>query len=123
MAIQEHAVNATAGGTIPTYSLLINSSGSVVVSTAETDVVLGCSQNESAVSGEDLAMHLPGQIVKLRASAAIAKYAKVMPAADGEIATYVADTGHFPIGTALDAAAADGDIIRVFFDVEHIASA
>lgn len=106
---------ATAGAAVGQYLLLQNSSGNVIVATAATQLIVGCSQATSAASGETLPMYLGGQVVKLRASAAIAKHARVMATTDGEIVTFTSGAGVFAVGIALEAAAADQDVIEVWF--------
>lgn len=112
MAIPQ-AVGRIAGGTIPAFRCLINSSGEVVVATGATVQVVGCSQDTTAVDGDSIPMYLPNQRLKLTAGAAIAENAKVMPAAGGKIVTYVSGNGNYPIGIALQPAGADNDVIDV----------
>ena len=44
-----------------------------------------------------------------------------MPAAAGKIATFVSSTGNYLVGYALEAAAADGDVIECLLQIEQIA--
>lgn len=107
------AAGKTAGGTIPPFRVLINSSGEVVVATGPTVQPIGCSQDTSAVDGDLLPCYFLNQRLKLEAGAAIAENAKVMATAAGKIITYVSGAGNFPIGIAVEPADADGDIIDV----------
>lgn len=65
-----------------------------------------------AASGAKVTVELGG-VQELTASAAIAAGAQVVGAADGKVATIGAGTFGQAVGVALDAAAADGDLIRV----------
>ena len=114
-------INVTAGAAVGQYRLVQNSSGDAIVTTAASDLPIGCSQADAADSGEDFPMTLSGCRVKLTASAAIAKHAQIMPAAAGKIATFVSSTGNYLVGYALEAAAADGDVIECLLQIEQIA--
>lgn len=105
----------TAGATISPYRLLKDSSGNVIHSAASTDISVTASGPNGADSGEKLAGCLPGSRTKLTASAAIAKHARLMAAADGKVATFATGAGVFCVGYALEAADADGDVFECFF--------
>jgi hypothetical protein len=107
----------TAGGTIPKFSLVKLSSGEAVVCAAATDKPYACTQDHSAVDGDLVTVEFDTDRVKLTASAAIAKGAEIMPAAGGKIATYSAGAGVYKVGIALEAAAADGDVIECEYRV------
>ena len=89
----------------------------VVKAAADTDDIFGYipytrGKNEF-LKNESFEIASQGNVLYLEASAAIARGAKVMPViADHKIAT--ATAGKSVIGIALDKAAADGDLIRVF---------
>jgi hypothetical protein len=115
MALNNAVTKQTAGAAIGQYKLVKVSGANVVVTTAATERVLGCSQADAADSGESLAITHGGR-VKLKASGAITKGARVVPAADGEIAADAGTSTHIACGVALEAAAADGDVIEVLLD-------
>lgn len=84
--------------------------------TAITDVVLGvCQENvtatDAATGKATVPVWLPGSISRVIANAAIAKGAKVAPAANGKAQTAVST--QFPVGIAMTAAAALNDEIDV----------
>lgn len=108
----------TAGGTLPPFRIVINSSGEAVVATAATDQPIGCTQDTSAVDGDLVPIYLLNQRLKLQAGAAIAEGVKVMAAAGGKIVTYVSGNGNYPIGITLEPASADGHIIDVAADAD-----
>ena len=103
------------------YRLVFSNGGNFELTDADTDFPFGCTQADSADSGDLVALTLPGARVKLTASAAIAVGARIKPAAAGKIATFDAGAGHVCVGYALEAAAADGDVIECMFLVEMIA--
>jgi L-asparaginase II len=107
--------NFTAGATVSPYRLLQDSSGNVIHATAATQVVLAASGASGADSTENIACKLPGQRVKLTASASIAKHARIMATTAGKIVTFSSGAGVFCAGYALEAADADGDVIECFF--------
>lgn len=114
------ATSKTAAGTIPSFRILVNSSGSVIVAANNTTPSVGVSQDTSAVSGQKLPVYGPGQTVKLTASAAIAAGARIMAAADGKIATWATGAGRYSQGYTLEPAAADGDVIWCVFEPDNI---
>jgi hypothetical protein len=94
---------------------LVVASGALTVAPAGADAnnVVGVAAFD-AVTGETVTVWTrAGGVQRLVASAAIAAGARVMSAATGKIATIGA--GANPIGIALQAAAADGDVIDVLF--------
>lgn len=102
----------TAGGTIPQFARVKLSAANTVVVSVATDkaAYLGVAQT-GASSGEELTVALKGtyRTFKCIASEALAVNAVVYGADDGE----VKDTANGnPIGTALEAATADQDIIE-----------
>ncbi len=107
----------TVGGVDLARYVLVTTTGAVVVTTGGTDNPLGVT-TQSAESTKLVTLGLGGKFF-CTASAAIAKGANIMPAADGKIATHTAT--NVLIGKALQAASADGDIIecelRAAFDV------
>jgi len=107
-------VSFVAGGAITRNAAVKLSSGAVVVTTAITDHVLGVAQQDAA-SGEQVAvLTSPGSVATMVASAAIAVDAMVMPGAAGKVATAAGVTA-ITCGQALEAAAADGSLVRVLF--------
>lgn len=107
-------VSFVAGGAITRNAALKMSSGTVVVTTAITDHVIGVAQQDAA-SGEQVpVLTSPGTVVTMVASAAILIDAMLMPGAAGKVATAAGATA-LTCGQALEAAAADGNLIRVLF--------
>jgi hypothetical protein len=106
----------TAAGTIPIYSRVVLGSGGTitVAGLAEKEVGTAC---EAAVSGDVIA-------VKLRTASGTHKMIAIEALAIGatvytETAGKVQDTAQataFQIGTALEAATADGDVIEVLYN-------
>lgn len=115
MALNNDVTSQTAGAAIGQYRLVKISGANVIVTTAATERVFGASQATAADSGETLAISHGGR-VKLKASGAITKGARVVPAADGEIAADGGTATHIACGIALTAADADGDVIEVLLD-------
>ncbi len=92
--------------------------------TGVNDVVLGVNQesfsDSYAVTGKHVApVWIAPSVVRMIANAAIAKDAKVAPAANGRAQTAV--TGQTPAGIARTAAAASGDEIEVQLFVGAVA--
>jgi hypothetical protein len=80
---------------------------------ADSGIVIGVAGYD-VVSGDKVTVYTrPTGVQSLVASAAIAAGAKVISATTGKIATIGAGTN--AIGIALEAAAADGDVIDVLF--------
>ena len=84
---------------------------------ADTDAVLGVLQN-NPTAGQTAEVMTVG-VTRMAASAAIAVGAPVGVAADGRAVTRAlgTDTTKHVIGTALEAAAAAGDIIAVYINI------
>jgi hypothetical protein len=76
-----------------------------------TDKALGVLQNDPDASGEEATVAAMGT-TKIVAGAAIAVGALIAPTAAGKAQTAVAT--QYPRAIALEAAAADGDVISVF---------
>ena len=94
---------------------LVSASGANTVANSGADVatVIGVA-GDDALNGAPVTVYpRPAGVHPLVASAAIAVGAKVMSAAGGKVATIGA--GANPIGIALEAAAADLDVIDVLF--------
>lgn len=89
----------------------IDSSGDVGPFAANTDVPFAANEGVQATIGEGTTLRDDG-IVKLTAGAAIAAGARVYPTATGRI-TSTPFLGAYPVGTALEAASADGSQIAV----------
>lgn len=112
----EASLNMPAGAALSAYRLVKGSAGEAVYNTAAaTDRPIGTTQYAVA-SGDDVAvkpLNAPGTH-QMVASAAISQHADVFAAADGKISALPAAAGDYlRIGQALEAAAADGDIIQV----------
>lgn len=108
--------SVTSGAAVGQFRLLQNDSGNVIQATAATQLILGASQDSAADSGEKFPMYLGSQVLKLTASDAIAKHVRVMATTAGKIVTFSSGAGVYAVGVALEAAAADGDVIEVLFN-------
>jgi len=88
------------------------SAGKTVVTSATSDVAFGVITEDSSADGQaHVAVAGSGAIVLVEASAAIALGAPVSPATNGRAVT--ATNGKASFGVALEAAAADGALIKV----------
>ena len=94
--------------------VVLASDGTVSAASASTDAPVGLTGASSYASGENALVELVG-VHKVTASAAISAGSKVVCAADGKAAADGGTTGDFVAGIALDAAAADGDVIEILF--------
>lgn len=86
----------------------------IAVPTAVTDVCIGVTSDEAAAAEDPVNVQLLGarcRTVKVTAGAVIAAGALVAPMVGGKVQTAVAT--QYPIGRALKAAAADGDVIEI----------
>lgn len=85
----------------------------VIATTAFTDIVMGVAQVSAAAAEDQVPVQIGG-VAKMVAGAAIALGAQVMPQASGagKVITAAGATA-VSCGVALEAAAADGDIISV----------
>lgn len=94
---------------------LVIASGVSSIAPAGDDAanVIGVAGFDAAI-GEPVTVYPRSSVHRLTASGAIAAGARVAPAAAGKIQTVGSKTN--PIGTALEAAAADGDVIDVVLD-------
>lgn len=99
-----------AGAALVQNRLVILSSGVLQYADAYTPAI-GTLENTTFASGEVVGVRLlPGEgTFKMMASAAITSGAYVYQAANGKID----DAGFIPVGIALEAASADGDLIEV----------
>lgn len=113
------AKNITIAADVEQYQLLVQGGGGTFTPaagiTAGNDGAQLAIALESGVSGDVIAGVVEG-VTKAKASAAIAKFARFIPAADGEIVALASQTNCVVAGRALEAAAADGDIIEVLID-------
>lgn len=96
-AKQYHLVELTAAQTVSACDAI-------------TDVAIGVLQNDPNAAGQPAEVAILGT-AKVVAGAAIAAGARVAPTAAGKAQTAVAT--QYPCGIALDAAAADGDVIEI----------
>lgn len=113
MSTIRYIVDETVGASALTQFQLVKTAGALVVSAADTDVVIGVIQSGADASEANVPVCIFGQ-TKAKASGAIAKGARVCPDSSGRIKT--AATGDLVCGVALEAAAANGDIIEIFFN-------
>lgn len=86
-----------------------------VVTAGADNTVLGVASHDAATGKKYGVYPLAGAVHRLVASAAIAKGAHLKSAAAGKVATLVVgtDSDLLDVGVALQAAAADGDVIEV----------
>jgi hypothetical protein len=101
------------------YCMEITAAGTVNLCNAATDVVVGILQNKP-VSGEACELPLSG-IVKGIAAGVIAVGAWVGTDANGKLVAKTTDKDYV-YGQALEAAAADGDIIAVLIRPHFLAA-
>lgn len=82
---------------------------------ADSATFLGVASHDAAIGKKYGVYPLPGVVHRLVASAAIAKGARVKCAAAGKVATFTSgtDADQLLVGIALQAAAADLDVIEV----------
>ena len=86
--------------------------GKTVVTAANTDVAFGVITEDASADGQAaVAVSGSGAVVLVEAHAAVALGALLMPAAAGRAAT--ATSGKHVLGVALEAAAAQGALIKV----------
>ena len=86
--------------------------GKTVVTAATTDVAFGVITEDASADGQAaVAVSGSGAVVLVEAHAAVALGALLMPAAAGRAAT--ATSGKHVLGVALEAAAAQGALIKV----------
>lgn len=100
------------------YSLLQDGSteGELVVCTANTDVPIGQLRNAPAAGAPVTWTRFEyGVIYSMIASAAISTNTEVAPITGGKIVTGDAGAGDTIIGKTTEAAAADGDLVKVRF--------
>ncbi|HUT76449.1 MAG TPA: hypothetical protein VM285_02120 [Polyangia bacterium] len=112
-----------AGAAVPQYRFVIlNASGQAIVATAASEAI-GISMNAAAAAGDELnvASVSAGGKAPIEASAAITLGDNVGVAASGKART--AATSDHIIGTCLQAAAADEDIVTLFIDKKITVSA
>jgi hypothetical protein len=100
------------GATALTQFALVKTPAGLVVSAADTDVVLGVVQDGAAI-GARAAVTIFGQ-TKAIASGPIVVGARICPDAAGKVKTAAA--ADLVCGIALSAAGADGDEIDIFFN-------
>jgi len=108
--VRECTKTFTAGGALEQNRLVCLSSG-VLAYTDTTTSAIGTLEDTTFASGDVVGVRLlPGEgTFKMVAAAAITSGANVYCAANGKID----DVGFIPVGIALEAASADGDIIEV----------
>ena len=107
-------ITQIAGAALVAYQLVMRSSGKVVETTGPNDDAIGAMDDQpDAILNDAVAiktLNADGTILCI-AGGVVAQDAKVYPAADGEVST---TSGTAPaVGIALNAAAAQGDLIEV----------
>lgn len=106
----------TAAGTIAQYARVVLGSGGTITAAGLTDKEIGTAV-EAASSGDTIAVRLrtASGTHKMIAIEALAAGATVYTEANGKVQDTAASTA-FQVGTALEAATADGDIIEVLYN-------
>lgn len=80
----------------------------------------GVAAQAADADGDTFAMAIPnGGTVKVAAGAAITRGAQIASDDEGRVIAHVTTAGNYILGTALDAATAAGEIIRVQFTGPH----
>ena len=107
-------ITQIAGADLVAHQLVMRSSGKVVETTDENDDAIGAMDDQPDASLNDSVaiktLNADGTILCI-AAGVVAQDAKVYPAAAGEVST---TSGTAPaVGIALNAAAAQGDLIEV----------
>ena len=108
--------NVLAGAAISPFRILkFSAADTVIMGAAATDSLIGVSNEVGAASGERQDMVLEG-IAFVEASAAFAQGAPITSDATGRAVTAAPGAGvnNRLIGFAYEAAAATGDVVRVF---------
>jgi len=105
-----------AAGTIAIYSRVLLGSGGTITAAGLADKEIGTAM-QAAVSGDKIAVKLRSGAGthKMIAIEALAVGATVYTEANGKIQDTAASTS-FQVGVALEAAAADGDVIEVLYN-------
>lgn len=100
-----------AAGAVPRYHIVQGTSGTNMggLATAVTQALVGVSQNDPAAAGEHLSIAPLGRS-RITVGASLGAFARLTTTASGR-ATFAA-SGNVVIGYALEAAAADGDVIE-----------
>lgn len=107
----------TSAGTFSRFARVKVDANGDVVEAALADKEIGIAQLESFAAGDRIPVKLrtADGTCKMIAAEALAAGAAVYTAASGKVADTAA-VGSFLVGTALEAAAADGDIIEVVYN-------
>jgi hypothetical protein len=105
----------TAAGTIPIYARVVLGSGGTITAAGLTDKEIGTA-TRAAVSGDVIAVKLRSGsgTHKMIAKEALAIGATLYTEAGGKVQDTAEATG-FQVGTALEAATAENDIIEVLY--------
>ena len=103
-----------AAGTIAQFARVKLGSGGTITAAALADIEIGIAM-ERAASGDVIPVKLRSGVgtCKAIAAAAITRGANVYSAASGKVS--VSATGAYNLGIAIEAAAANGDIIEILY--------
>lgn len=108
----DNGASAIAQGKVVKLAASGADAGKTVVTAANTDVAFGVITEDASADGQAaVAVSGSGAVVLVEAHAAVALGALLMPAAAGRAAT--ATSGKHVLGVALEAAAAQGALIKV----------
>jgi hypothetical protein len=107
---QTVGATAVVGGNL----VMLSAANTVIPTTGATNAVLGVAVTDQAVGGK--VGVTSGGVQELVANGAVAVGADVGAAAGGKCTTIAAQTAFQRVGTAMTAAAADGDKIHVKMD-------
>lgn len=102
----------TVGASAVTQFRAVKTAGALVVSAADTDIIRGFIQQDGAALENNVKIISFGE-TKAIASGVIAKGARICPNSAGKVK--VAANGDLCFGFALSPAAADNDVIDIFF--------
>jgi len=111
---QQFALTLLASAAITKYApvtITSESDGECKTSAGATDICIGIAQNAASAAGESVSVAYLG-LTLAKASAAITKGALVQPTGTAGKIKAAVSTG-YALGTAMEAAAADGDLITV----------
>ena len=102
--------NETVGAAALSQFACVKTTGALVVSAADTDIIIGFIQQDAAATEANVKVVVMGQ-TKAIVSGVVTKGQRVCPDAAGKIKAAAA--GDIACGVALETSAVDGDIIDI----------